>query len=55
MGDECEFAKSESIRRQMLTPEACVAAHARKLGEHEEVGCHALLSASASCVTSPHR
>jgi len=32
----CEFVKSESLRKHMLTVEACVAAYARKFGEDEE-------------------
>jgi putative nucleotidyltransferase with HDIG domain len=32
----CEFVKSESLRKHMLSVETCVAAYARKLGEDEE-------------------
>jgi len=32
----CEFVKSDSLRKHMLSVETCVAAYARKFGEDEE-------------------
>jgi putative nucleotidyltransferase with HDIG domain len=32
----CEFVKSDSLRKHMLSVEACVAAYAQKFGEDEE-------------------